>query len=72
MRRLPVIEDGNVGKTKRNLIPVALLFLVIATVFSVTIWPEVSSAAKIAFFCTGFASGVATGGFLAARRPRES
>jgi len=61
-----------VERRKSNLVPVALLFLVFAAVFSVTIWPEVSSAAKIAFFCTGFGSGVATGRFLAARRARES
>jgi len=61
-------EDGSVAKPKRNLVPVALIFLVMAAVFSVTIWSQVSSAAKIAFFCTGFGCGVAAGGFLAARR----
>jgi hypothetical protein len=47
------------------------MFLMIATALSVTIWPEVSSAAKIAFFCTGAACGVAAGGYLAARRGRQ-
>jgi len=48
------------------------MFLVIATAFSVTIWPDVSSAAKIAFFCTGVGCGVSAAGYLAARRGRES
>jgi hypothetical protein len=43
----------------------ALLFLVLAASSSVTIWGHVSSAAKIAFFCYGFGSGVATGGAVA-------
>lgn len=59
-------------KPNRSLVPVALMFLVIACAFSVTIWPEVSSAAKIAFFCTGYGAGVATGGFLALRKARAA
>jgi len=60
------------AKPNKGLLPVAIMFLVIATVFSVTIWPEVSSAAKIAFFCTGVGCGVAGAGYLAARRGRPS
>jgi hypothetical protein len=60
-----------VERRKKNLVPMALMFLVFAAVFSVTIWPEVSSAAKIAFFCTGFGCGVTTGAFLAVRRGPE-
>ena len=56
------------AKSSRSMIPIALLFLVLAGSFSVTIWGNVSSAAKIAFFCCGFGSGVATGGALALRR----
>jgi hypothetical protein len=55
-------------RSGRSLIPVALLFLVMATSLSVVIWPHVSSAAKIAFFCMGYGSGVSTGGYLAFRR----
>jgi hypothetical protein len=57
-----------VVKSSRSLIPIALLFLVMAASSSVVIWGNVSSAAKIAFFCYGFGSGVATGGALASWR----
>ncbi|MBC8450666.1 hypothetical protein H8D73_00455 [bacterium] len=53
---------------KKGLVPIALLFLVLAAALSVTIWPDVSPAAKIAFFCFGFASGAAAGGQIALRR----
>lgn len=60
------------AKPNRAMLPIAIMFLVIATAFSVTIWPEVSSAAKIAFFCTGVGCGVAGAGYLAARRGGQS
>ena len=35
-----------------------VMFLVFAIVFSVVFWPEVSLAAKLAFFATGIGFGV--------------
>ena len=53
---------------RRGLVPTALLFLVLAAALSVTIWADVSPAAKLAFFCFGFASGSAAGGHIALRK----
>ena len=53
---------------RKGLVPTALMFLVVAAALSVTIWADVSPAAKIAFFCFGFASGAAAGGQIALRR----
>jgi len=50
------------------LIVLAILFLAIATMFSLVIWPDVSRPAKVAFFCAGFACGTFTGAFLGSRR----
>jgi hypothetical protein len=36
----------------------AVMFFVFAAMFSVIFWPEVSLAAKIAFFATGIGCGV--------------
>ncbi len=55
-------------RSGRSLIPVAVMFLGMAGAFSVVLWPHVSSAAKIAFFCLGYGSGVASGGYLASRK----
>ena len=53
---------------RRGLVPTALLFLVLAAALSVTIWADVSPAAKLAFFFFGFASGVSAGGHIALRK----
>jgi hypothetical protein len=45
----------------------SIMFLVIAVVFSIVIWGDVSLAAKIDFFVTGFGSGVAAGRSFAKR-----
>ena len=50
---------------RKSFVPTALLFFVLAAALSVTIWADVSPAAKLAFFCFGFASGVAAGGHIA-------
>jgi len=39
----------------------ALLFFIFAIVFSLTIWPDVSLAAKIGFFATGVGCGLGIG-----------
>jgi len=57
-----------VAKRGRPLIVLAILFLAIATMFSLVIWPDVSRPAKVAFFCAGFACGTFTGAFLGSRR----
>jgi hypothetical protein len=46
----------------------AVVFLVLAVVFSVTIWPDTSLAAKIAFFTLGVGSGAVLGQYLASRK----
>jgi len=56
-----------VAKRGRPLTALALLFLAIATMLSLVIWPDVSRPAKVAFFCTGFACGIFTGAFLGSR-----
>jgi hypothetical protein len=43
---------------RRRPVSTAILFLVFAIVFSIIFWPEVSLAAKIAFFVTGVGCGV--------------
>jgi len=58
------------AKRGRPMVTIALLFLAIAVMFSVVIWPDVSRPAKVAFFCVGFACGIFAGGFLASGRAR--
>jgi len=48
-------------KSKNTLIVLSLLFLALAVALSITIWPNVSLAAKIAFFAFGYGAGVTTG-----------
>jgi len=43
--------------SRSSAIPVALMFFVFAAAFSVVFWPEVSIAAKVAFFATGVGCG---------------
>jgi hypothetical protein len=42
----------------RSSIGVAIMFFVFAAMFSVVFWPQVSMAAKLAFFATGIGCGV--------------
>ncbi len=49
---------------RKNFIAIAALFLIFAAVFSVIFWPEVSLAAKIAFFAAGLGCGVGIGQFF--------
>jgi hypothetical protein len=46
---------------RRSFLPIAALFFVFAAMFSVVLWPEVSIAAKIAFFATGVGCGIGLG-----------
>ena len=46
---------------RSSAIPVAIMFFVFAAVFSVLFWPDVSIAAKLAFFATGVGCGVGVG-----------
>lgn len=43
----------------RGSVSIAVMFFVFAAMFSVVFWPEVSLAAKLAFFATGFGCGAA-------------
>lgn len=54
-------------KSNNAQVGVALLFLILATVSSVVIWRDVSSAVKIGMFAFGFGSGVALGTLIARR-----
>jgi hypothetical protein len=55
-------------KSKNTLVSLSIMFLVFAVTTSVVMWPDVSSAAKIAFFAYGFGAGAATGAWMARRR----
>ncbi len=55
-------------RQSRRSVPLALLFFVLAAAVSVTIWADVSPAAKLAFFCFGFAAGAFAGGHIALRK----
>ena len=46
---------------RRGPISTIVLFVVFAAMFSVIFWPEVSLAAKIAFFAAGIGCGVGIG-----------
>jgi hypothetical protein len=52
---------------RRSPIAIAAMFVVFAAAFSVIFWPEVSVAAKLAFFITGAGFGIGVAGFV--RRP---
>ena len=56
-------------KSNNSLIIMAVMFLLFATVSSVVIWSDVSTAAKIGFFAFGYGTGITTG-ILIARRQR--
>jgi len=48
---------------RRGPIAIAFMFFVFAAMFSVIFWPEVSVAAKLAFFAAGVGCGVGIGRF---------
>jgi hypothetical protein len=54
--------------SNKNLLGLAIMFFVLAVAFWFTLWPEASSAAKIAFFALGFGSGIMTGQYLVRRQ----
>ena len=54
-------------RSNKNLIGLSIMFIVFAVVFSIVIWRDVSLAAKIGFFATGFGSGVNAGRSFAKR-----
>ncbi len=49
---------------RRSPIAVAAMFFVFAAAFSVIFWPDISVAAKLAFFATGIGCGVGIAGFV--------
>ena len=53
---------------RKSSIPIAAMFFVFAAAFSVIFWPEVSMAAKLAFFATGVGCGIGIGRFTALRQ----
>jgi len=55
-------------KSNNSLIIMAVLFLLFATVSSVVIWADVSTAAKIGFFAFGYGAGIPTGTLIARRQ----
>ncbi|MCE9646137.1 MAG: hypothetical protein K8S20_09080 [Chloroflexi bacterium] len=55
-------------KSNNALLGMAILFLVMAVSASVVFWADVSSAAKIGMFASGFGCGVAAGTLIARRR----
>ena len=56
-------------KSNNYLIILSIMFFVFAAAFSVVLWGDVSLAAKISFFVSGFGSGVTAGQWFAKRNP---
>ena len=56
-------------KSNPALAGTALLFLLLGTVSSITLWADISSPVKIGMFAFGFGAGIAAG-TLIARRPK--
>ena len=55
-------------KLNNSLIIMAVMFLLFATVSSVVIWADISTAAKIGFFAFGYGAGIPTGVLVSRRR----
>ena len=55
------------NKSANTSIGLSVIFFVIAVALSLTIWNNVSLAAKIGFFAFGFASGILAGQWLMKR-----
>ena len=58
-------------RRRRSPIVVAVMFFIFAAAFSVIFWPDVSVAAKLAFFATGIGCGVGIAGFVRQRSRAE-
>jgi membrane associated rhomboid family serine protease len=54
-------------KSNNSFIGLAIMFFAIAVALALTVWGEVSWAAKIGMFCFGLASGILAGRWLAKR-----
>ena len=54
-------------KSNNYLIGLSVMFFVFAAGFSVVFWGDVSLAAKVGFFASGFGSGVTAGLWFARR-----
>ena len=54
-------------KSNDRFLGVSIMFFVIAVALSLTVWGEVSWAAKIGVFCFGLASGISAGQWLVKR-----
>jgi len=51
-------------RSRKNLLVLAIVFMVFAAVFSVLFWADVSMAAKTGLFVLGFGSGFMFGGWV--------
>jgi hypothetical protein len=54
-------------KSNSMMIPLSILFFILAAALSLVFWADVSLAAKIGLFVLGFGSGLTTGQWLAKR-----
>ena len=54
-------------KSNNALAATALLFLMMATASSVTLWGDISSPVKLGMFAFGFGTGIAAGTLIARR-----
>ena len=54
-------------KSNDRFIGLSIMFFVIAIALALTVWGDVSWAAKIGMFCFGLASGILAGQWLAKR-----
>ncbi len=54
-------------KSNDRMLGVSILFLAFAVMFAVVIWRDTSLSAVLAFFATGFGSGMAAGVWFAKR-----
>ncbi|MBN2104236.1 hypothetical protein JW835_09380 [bacterium] len=56
---------------QKSFIAIAVLFFIFAAAFSVVLWPDVSAAAKIAFFATGVGCGVGIGQYFGRQKSKS-
>lgn len=59
-------------KSKNITLAMAIMPLVLAAAFSVVLWPDASTAAKIGFFCLGTWFGISLGSWLVSRKTELS
>ena len=55
-------------KSNQAVTLIALLFLILATASSITIWGDISSPAKVGMFAFGFGAGIAAVTLIATRK----